>query len=447
MLPPTPMHGILGLLVLLLAHLLLVMEHEQIGLWFYYCAWWSYILIVDSLIYRIKKNSLIVSRRGEFLLMLFWSIVIWTFFEAVNLVIENWYYSTVVPLLAVRWLCYGIAYATVLPALFETTELLEAIGLFKNSRVKPRAVTAPLQGGLAALGVACLLGVFIYPRYCFPLVWASIIFIFEPVNYRWSNRSLLREWERGTVRKLSLLLAAGLICGILWELWNFWATTKWIYTVPFLEDRKLFEMPLLGFLGFPPFAVECYVVYSFISIFRHQRGWEEDNYRLNPGKKVLSSLVVFSALGGVLLCLATFNAMDTQTVNSYWPSLGDLEIVPPQMEARLEACGIKTPRALLTRAGNARDRRELAELLTIPVGELEQWMKTAALSEVKGMGTVNANLLNRAGVEDIPALAREDPAALYAQLVSLANGAPPPALREAIVRVWVKEARHRLKEE
>jgi hypothetical protein len=67
-------------------------------------------------------------------------------------------------------------------------------------------------------------------------------------------------------------------------------------------------------------------------------------------------------------------------------------------------------------------------------------MKTAALSQLKGMGTVNANLLNKAGIEDIPILAKQDPATLYGKLVPLTHGETPSTPREAIIRVWVKEA-------
>jgi hypothetical protein len=59
-------------------------------------------------------------------------------------------------------------------------------------------------------------------------------------------------------------MGAGMICGLLWEFWNFWTKSKWIYTVPFVGDIKLFEMPILGFLGFAPFALECYVMYNFV---------------------------------------------------------------------------------------------------------------------------------------------------------------------------------------
>ena len=63
---------------------------------------------------------------------------------------------------------------------------------------------------------------------------------------------------------MPILFLAGLICGVLWEFWNYWASTKWEYDVPYLGHIKLFEMPVLGFLGFMPFAVESYAIYIFV---------------------------------------------------------------------------------------------------------------------------------------------------------------------------------------
>ncbi len=63
------------------------------------------------------------------------------------------------------------------------------------------------------------------------------------------------------------LMAGGLTCGFFWEFWNYWAAAKWTYTLPFLgpfEQYKAFEMPLLGFLGFLPFALECWVALQTI---------------------------------------------------------------------------------------------------------------------------------------------------------------------------------------
>jgi hypothetical protein len=33
--------------------------------------------------------------------------------------------------------------------------------------------------------------------------------------------------------------------------------------VPIMENFKIFEMPVPGYFGFPPFAVECFTMYVF----------------------------------------------------------------------------------------------------------------------------------------------------------------------------------------
>ena len=65
-------------------------------------------------------------------------------------------------------------------------------------------------------------------------------------------------------------MLAGLVCGILWEFWNYWAGSKWIYTLPFLGEWKIFEMPALGFLGFLPFALECWIIYHVFVAILHR---------------------------------------------------------------------------------------------------------------------------------------------------------------------------------
>ncbi len=72
----------------------------------------------------------------------------------------------------------------------------------------------------------------VWPKYFFPLVWLAFIFLLEPVNHKAGAPSLLREWEKGSLRNFYLLLLAGAVCGLLWELWNFRAGSKWIYTLP-----------------------------------------------------------------------------------------------------------------------------------------------------------------------------------------------------------------------
>jgi hypothetical protein len=74
----------------------------------------------------------------------------------------------------------------------------------------------------------------------------------------------LKELERGDASLLWEFLLAGAVCGIFWEFWNYWAAAKWLYIFPIGQGSKIFEMPVLGYLGFPAFALECRVMFEFV---------------------------------------------------------------------------------------------------------------------------------------------------------------------------------------
>src|SRR4030043_527500 len=151
-----PIHGIFGIVLLLLSQLLLFKKVGPFYSWFYCFAWWSYILIIDAIIYHLKGNSLILSRTREFFLMVPWSIFIWLIFEAANLSLENWYYINLPNSIIERWLGYAVAYGTVLPGIFETTELLETVVVFKESEMKKTLFPQESHHVLILLGVLCL---------------------------------------------------------------------------------------------------------------------------------------------------------------------------------------------------------------------------------------------------------------------------------------------------
>jgi hypothetical protein len=256
-----------AIVVFLFAIVSLAHKREPFFTWFYCFAWWSYIIFVEAFLhYRGAPSELFDNPRG-FLLLLPLSVTIWLVFEAYNFRLRNWHYLGVPPLIFFRWTGYAVSFATVIPGIHATDGLLDHIGLFKFSRCTPLRNASLVSGLFVMLGAACLVSPLLWPKFCFPLVWGGFVFVGEPLNYRLGAPSLLREWEAGSCRKFYMLLAAGLWCGFLWEFWNFWAGSKWFYTVPFVGSLKIFEMPVLGFLGFPPFAVECYVVVNgFLTI-------------------------------------------------------------------------------------------------------------------------------------------------------------------------------------
>ena len=293
------------------------LEIEPVHNLFYIFAWWAYIFIIDAVIYRIKGDSLIVSRKDEFWFLVIWSAFIWFLFELANLRLRNWEYMFLPSNRSLRWAGYFLAYASVLPGLFETTEFLAAIGLAKNTKNRPLRVTSGLLGKLQLAGAAALILPLVLPQYFFALIWVALTLLLEPVNYRLGLRSLLRDLEVGHPGKLYQLLAGGFICGFLWEFWNFKAGAKWVYTVPLVGNIKLFEMPVAGYIGFPLFALKCYAMYNLISYLRRGKTWEQDSQEPLPALKPALWLRIGAAALLLIVYYTAATAIDAHTVRLY----------------------------------------------------------------------------------------------------------------------------------
>jgi hypothetical protein len=96
-------------------------------------------------------------------------------------------------------------------------------------------------------------------------MWLSVSFIVEPINVWLGNRSLLNTLAKGNWRTLLALWTGVLICGFFWEMWNYYSYPKWVYSVPYVNFAHIFEMPLIGYLGYLPFSLELYAIYHLIS--------------------------------------------------------------------------------------------------------------------------------------------------------------------------------------
>ncbi len=230
---------------------------------YYSFAWWSYIILVQSALFLRRGTSLLFHKPWKFIALLPLSITVWLIFESFNFRLSNWQYMNIPTDPLDRWTGYLIAYSTVLPGIFSTKELLESANIFKNCRLPALRNIRSLYIPMLLTGTAFIVLPLIWPQFFFPLVWLAFIFLLEPLNHRLGAPSLLRDLEEGNPGNLYLLLLSGAICGFLWELWNFKAGAKWVYTVPYVGFLKIFEMPLLGFFGFPPFAVECFAITSY----------------------------------------------------------------------------------------------------------------------------------------------------------------------------------------
>lgn len=262
-----PLHGIAGLIVVLCAEAALILDVQIVRVYFTPTVWTGYILFVDGLL-DFGGRSIIKNNPRELLLMLPWSVVCWLVFEAYNLKLQNWTYTGLPDNLTARWIGYIWSFATIFPAILLTARLIE-LKLPPRSLRSEKVLSKPLLFALMLLGLVLLSIPLVVPQETsstmFAFVWIGFIFLLDPINYWKGGTSLLRNLVRGESNTLLALMLAGFVCGVLWEFWNYWATAKWIYSVPIsFAGPKVFEMPLLGYLGFLPFAVECYVMNEFL---------------------------------------------------------------------------------------------------------------------------------------------------------------------------------------
>jgi hypothetical protein len=322
-------------------------------------------------------------------------------------------------------------------------ELLETVGFLRNVRTRTIGFTSSVHAVLMLLGVLSLVLSLLAPYYFFCLIWVGFILLLEPINYRYGERSLLKDLETGNPRKIYLLLISGLICGLLWEFWNFWARSKWIYTVPFFQKTKGFEMPVLGFLGFPPFAMQVYVMYTFLSLFRSGRGWEESTYRIAPERRTRRVTVLLTVALITAFSVLVFREIDLHTVDSYEVRLEDAYWIPLKWRTELPRVGITSLDELLAKTKTNREVEELALRLLVPKEELTGWIEKAELSQLKGLGTKNLRLLEGVGIHSVASLAAQDIEAL--RLKMREQYSPDLVPTRAKIRIWIREAQRHVR--
>ena len=233
----------------------------------FFFLWLGYILLADAVVQGRSGSSLWSRHRVAFLLLFILSAPLWWLFEAANIRLQNWHYHLRGDL---SWLHYraesSLAFSTVLPALFETTELILTTRLSRRP-FRGKVFTLPRRRlyAVSLFGAGMILAVMLFPRHLFPFIWIGGFLLLDPVNALGGRRSLLRSASRGQYAPVIVLALSGIACGFLWEMWNIRAMPKWTYEIPYFDWIHLFEMPILGYGGYIPFAFELYAAYHLIS--------------------------------------------------------------------------------------------------------------------------------------------------------------------------------------
>src|SRR5882762_160817 len=119
--------------VLIAVVLLRAYEIPPIPTWFYVLAWYPTLIILDEVVVLLGGESLL-ARPRELALMLWWSAVIWLFFEAINFRLRDWYYVFLPAGRFDRWLGIIVSLATVVPAVLLPERVLDRLGVWRELR-------------------------------------------------------------------------------------------------------------------------------------------------------------------------------------------------------------------------------------------------------------------------------------------------------------------------
>ena len=258
---------------------------RTVAIFFTPLCWTGLLFLLDGLLHRRSNGvegteesrySPIRVRPWRFASTYFLSVPVWLVFDWVNFwFIDAWRYHGLPEDFFILYAGYLLAFGAICPGMFLIADIVQRKGMarLRGPAIDPRPAVCAM---LVVLGGAMAL----YPFFVRDPVgsltlWLGWFFFLDPINERLGAPSIFGDWRQGRYGRTASLMMGGAACGLLWEFWNYWAVTKWTYNLPFLgslEDIAYFEMPAIGFLGFLPFALECWAMVQTILWVAHRLG-------------------------------------------------------------------------------------------------------------------------------------------------------------------------------
>ena len=226
--------------------------------------WLSYIVVANALCFRQRGNCPMLEKPLFFLNLFPVSAVFWWYFEYLNQFVRNWYYTGVDYGPLAYSLHASISFATVLPAVYTTRVWISEMKWFRQrfSGFPPlrQAGSTALAWAVFLISCAGLAGVAVWTDELFSLLWTAPVLILASLQRLAGQNCIFSSMADGDWQPVVSAAMAALFCGFLWEMWNYFSLAKWVYSVPYVHRFEIFEMPVLGYMGYLPFGLECIAI-------------------------------------------------------------------------------------------------------------------------------------------------------------------------------------------
>ena len=243
----------------------------------YVAQWAGFIVLVNALCVKRAGWCPLTDRTKSYLPLFPASSLFWWFFEYLNRYVWNWFYIGVPGIGPVEYVIFAtVCFASVLPGVVGVAALLGTFKVFDEAAYAGMAkvdirsgVSVVTLAGLTLIGLA---GIVFFPQFAYPLLWISPLMGFVLVQVMFKEKCVLDVLADGNWGIVFRFAIAALVCGLVWETWNYYSLAKWIYNVPWAERFKVWEMPVMGFAGYLPFGMECAVIAAWIDERLIRRG-------------------------------------------------------------------------------------------------------------------------------------------------------------------------------
>lgn len=238
---------------------------------------WGFTLVIDGIVYKRTGGKSIISQMPQEIIGIgLVSVGGWMIFEYLNFFVDdNWFYPRGDIIDREQFLLYAIVISSgLLPLAFEWYSLFKTIPAMRFRFSNGIKVVLPewMKSTLLVLSIAGLFGAGLFPEYLFFSLWVTPAMLLALVLDKIGVWTPLTPIGKGNWSPTLLFALTYLVEGFFLEGQNYFSGTHaggnvvfteapayWQYSLPYVDAFHIFEMPLLGYSGYLPFGVYCWI--------------------------------------------------------------------------------------------------------------------------------------------------------------------------------------------
>lgn len=241
---------------------------------------WGFTLLLDGIVYAVNNgDSMLAKRPTDLFAIGVMSMSGWMLFDYLNFYIgRNWFYpnAAIVNRNHYEFLIYAVVGSSgFFPMAFQWYYLLRKSRVLNYKYSNGPKIRVP-RWLLWLFIVICFVGMYVTPSN--PDKWFYFLWL-GPLIIISSGLTLANVWtpftpiRNGNWTALLVFALTYLIQGVLLEGWNYVSASHtengelletynaayWVYSLPFVYKYLIFEMPVVGYLGYLFFSIHCFV--------------------------------------------------------------------------------------------------------------------------------------------------------------------------------------------